>query len=239
MYTQGMNGRPMLAALLLPCCLTCGQDSNARAKASDYPAHAALSSMEIGAEYLVHSIPAQSGVFVAEHMLVVEVAVFPARDAAPVISSDHFRLRVNGKKDIDSQSPGFAAASLKYADWERRGQLSAAADGGVPGLPGVIVGPRAPAPRFPGDTRTSQPVPAPGDTDPSGGAVKRTPDLPIDEQIAKIALPEGPAGSPVKGCVFFPFRGNAAKIRSLDLIYDPGPKNPGTTIRLVTIGRGR
>jgi hypothetical protein len=66
------------AAFLL---VLCAQDAP-RSKASDYPAHIALTGMEIGAEYLVHSIPSEKGDYFAKEYLVVESPFFPPRKPA-------------------------------------------------------------------------------------------------------------------------------------------------------------
>jgi hypothetical protein len=103
---------------ILAACAAGGQDQ-AR-KAADYPAHASWQRFQIGAEYMVHSIPTEKGALYARDYLIVEVAISPSK--RPVaISSGAFTLRVNGKKTVlSTESAGFVAASLKYADWEQR-----------------------------------------------------------------------------------------------------------------------
>ena len=93
---------------------------------ADYPAHATLGTTTlgttaIGAEYLVHSIPAGNQTLLASEYLVFEVAVFPPRDHAVEISSGTFTLRLNGKKQVlYPVAPGFVAAAREYRDWEFR-----------------------------------------------------------------------------------------------------------------------
>ena len=96
-----------------------------RSKASDYPAHIALTGMEIGAEYLVHSIPSERGDYFAKEYLVVEVAIFPAtQDGLKIdslkISSGHFTLRINKKSNLTAQSAG----TVKRMDAELIGRAS-------------------------------------------------------------------------------------------------------------------
>jgi len=88
--------------------------------------------MEIGAEYLVHSIPAEKGDYFAKEYLVVEVAIFPVTKNSLKISSGHFTLGINRKSTLSAQSAGTVAAALKYPDWEQRPQMTA------PGRPGDL-----------------------------------------------------------------------------------------------------
>jgi len=218
-YTQSVTVRILWMAAALGALLL-AQESNTRAKASDYPVHSDLASVEIGAEYLVHSIPTENGFYETKDYLVVEVAMFPTSDSGVLISSDQFRLRMNGKQLIFSQPAGVVAASMKYSDWNR--QRGTAVSGGL-GDSTVTLGPPAPAARFPGDQRAGRPYPVPPNpSDPSGGNVEKEPVKPVEVLVQNAALPEGPATKPVKGCLFFPFQGKTKSIRSLELVYDRG-----------------
>jgi hypothetical protein len=137
------------AALLL---VLYAQDAP-RSKASDYPAHIALPGMEIGAEYMVHSIPGERGDYFAKEYLVVEVAIFPTAKDGLKITSGQFTLRINNKSALISQSAGMVAAALKYPDWEQRPQMTAQAGPLIYGAPQVG--------RFPGDPTKTQPMPTP------------------------------------------------------------------------------
>ena len=197
-----------------------------RSKASDYPAHITLPSLEVGAEYLVHSIPGERGGYFAKEYLVVEVAVFPVGKDAVRISSAHFTLRINSKSVLVTQSPGMVAAALKYPDWEQRPQMTAQAGPVIYGAPQ--------AGRFPGDPTQPRPLPTPRVPDQTdSGNVEKQSGPPIEKAIANAALPEGLAAQPIKGCLFFRFEGKLKSIKSLDLIYDAGQSSRPATIRLL------
>ncbi len=123
-------------------------------KATDYPVHATAGRVSIGADYLIHSIPAGGQTFLAKDYLVVEVAVFPASAEPVTIDGNTFKLRLNGQKfPLTSVAPGFVAASLKYPDWEQHPTAEASA--GV-GDAGVIFGRPPAVGRFPGDPTDTQ-----------------------------------------------------------------------------------
>jgi hypothetical protein len=145
----------------------------------------------------------------------VEIEVFPTNKDGVRISSAHFKLRINNKSVLASQSAGMVAASLKYPDWEQHPNLTAQAGPLVFGAPPA-------AGRFPGDPTQPRPLPTPRVPDQTGAEIEPQRDLPVEEAIAKAALPEGPFAQPVKGCVFFRFEGKLKSIKSLDLMYDPG-----------------
>ena len=197
-----------------------------RSKASDYPAHIALPTLEIGAQYLVHSIPGERGGYFAKEYLVVEIAVFPTTRVTQRISSGQFTLRINKKSALIAQSPGMVAAALKYPDWEQRPQMTAQAGPLIYGAPQ--------SGRFPGDPTQPRPLPTPRVPDQSdSGNVEKQRDVPIDEAITHAALPEGVTAESVKGCLFFRFEGKLKSIKSLELIYDPGAGAPPATIPLL------
>jgi hypothetical protein len=197
-----------------------------RSKASDYPVHISLPTMEIGAEYLVHSIPGEKGDYFAKEYLVVEVAISPTRKESLRISSGRFMLRINNKSAIIAQSAGVVAAALKYPDWEQRPQMTAQAGPLIYGAPQ--------SGRFPGDPTQPRPLPTPRGTDPADSINgQKEPNLPIEEAISRAALPEGLTAEYVKGCLFFRFEGKLKSIKSLDLIYDVGGDAPPAMIRLL------
>ncbi len=143
--------------LLLLALLSAGWlsgQTTVKEKATDYAVHAEIGTVSIGAEYLVHSIPAHSQTFFAPDYLVVEVAVFPGRLEPVEIGANTFTLRINGRKEIIfPDSPGFVAASLTYPDWEqhRRTEMQA----GV-GNAGVTIGRPPVVGRFPDDPTPRQ-----------------------------------------------------------------------------------
>lgn len=222
-YTQEVTARiaAASAAFLL---VLCAQDAP-RSKATDYPAHIALTGMDIGAEYLVHSIPGDKGGYFAKEYLVVEVAIFPTTKTGLKISSGQFTLRINKKSTLSAQSAGMVAAALKYADWEQRPRMTAAAGPLIYGAPQ--------GGRFPGDPTTPRPLPNPVPSQTGSGNVDKQTDLPIEEAISRAALPEGVITEHVKGCLFFRFEGKLKSVKSLELIYDAGPGSPPTTIQLL------
>ncbi len=223
---EGVRTRITIAGLtLLP--LLFGQDPPPRSKASDYPVHITLQFMELGAEYLVHSIPGPRGGYFTKEFLVVEVALFPATKDGIKISSAHFTLKINNKSILTAQSSGMVAAALKYPDWEQRPNMTAQAGPLIFGAPPSVG-------RFPGDQRQTRPLPAPRVPDQTGaGNVEAERDLPIEEAIAKAALPEGVLAQQVKGCLFFRFEGKLKSIKSLDLMYDAGDTGPKAKITLL------
>jgi hypothetical protein len=222
-YTQGVQARIAIvsAAFLL---LLYAQEGP-RSKASNYPAHSALPGVEIGADYLVHSIPSEKGDYFAKEYLVVEAALFPTTKSGLKVSSGRFTLRINKKSTLSAQSAGMVAAALKYSDWEQRPHMSASAGPIIYGAPE--------GGRFPGDPTTPRPLPTPVPSQPEAGNVEKQSDLPIEEAISRTAMPEGVITEPVKGCLFFRFEGKLKSIKSLDLIYDDGSGSPPATIPLL------
>ena len=102
----------LISSLVLPA-LFAQDKPTGRVKASEYPAHAAIPGLEIGAEYLVHSIPGDNGYYYADNYLVVDVGVFPFSGEAIRIESRKFALRINqGKSVYAADSPGTVAASI-------------------------------------------------------------------------------------------------------------------------------
>ena len=206
--------------------------TTAKAKPADYPAHATLGTTSIGAEYLVHSIPAGNQTLITPEYLVFEVAVFPPRGSAVEIESGTFTLRLNGKKQVlYPASPGFVAASLKYPDWEIRPNAEVTA--GV-GDAGVVIGRPPVVGRFPDDPRPGQsrlprapkaPVP-----DDQRGVEHEAPES-IDQVIARTALPEGPAAKPVSGYLYFAHKGKAKTVKSVELTYQE--KTETVTLKLL------
>lgn len=208
-----------LSIALISCGWLYGQTIT-KDKPADYPAHATMGATSIGAEYLVHSIPAGNQTLLAPEYLVFEVAVFPPRGSAVEIASGTFTLRLNGKKQVFYPvSPGFVAGSLKYPDWEMRPNAQAAASVGDTG---VVIGRPPVVGRFPDDPRPGQsrlprapkaPVP-----DDQRGVEHEAPES-IDQIIARTALPEGPAAKPVSGYLYFAHKGKSKTVKSLELIY--------------------
>jgi hypothetical protein len=215
--------RAVLLIALLPLY---AQNGPPRLKAADYPAHASASGMEIGAEYLVHSIPGEAGFYFAKEYLVVDVGVFSTTREGVDIKSGQFSLRINdGKLVLVPASPGTVAGALKYPDWENQRATTVQAGPVIYGTPPTVG-------RFPGDRREPVPVSPPVDDPPNPSGTEPRAPKSIDESIASIALSEGPTNKTAKGCLFFRFSGKMKSIRSLDLVYDGGEGRAKATIPL-------
>jgi len=198
--------RPVLLALVLAACLA-GQGTKPRANASAYEIQGSVGDVSIGAEYLVHSIPASTGYLIAEDYLVVEAALFGPRSGTIRLAPSDFQLRINGAvKALEAQPSGSVAYSIKD--------------------PGRLVAPQ----RAPGDPNSPAPPKLPGHVPTSvsnlPGYEKEAPP-PVEQQVARAALPWGESKLPVSGTLFFPFKGKTTSIKSLELIYN-GPAGPVT-----------
>ncbi len=115
----------ILDYVLRACCVALFAVSAASAqyevprKASEYPANATWPQFEVGAEYLIHSVPAETGAIYARDYLVIEVAVYPLKGPVAVLSA-HFALHVNDRKTaLYPESAGFVGASEKYPNWSQ------------------------------------------------------------------------------------------------------------------------
>jgi|SRR5579871_275978 len=185
-------------------------------KVTDYPVHAMAGNVGIGADYLVHSIPAGDQTLFAQDYLVVEVAVFPAFAQPVTVTGNTFTLRLNRAKfPLASISPGFVAASLKYPDWEPHPHAEATA--GM-GNGGVILGRPAGVGRFPGDPNEDRRLPRVPDVGQQQG-VGRTAPQSAEEVINRTAFAEGEIDHPMSGFIYFPFKGKMKSLKSVELIY--------------------
>jgi hypothetical protein len=193
----------------------------ARDKATDYPVHASLAGVEIGAEYLEHSVPGKEGFYIATDFLVVDVGVFPSTPDGVNVKSGQFSLRINrDKRVLAAVSAGTVAAALKYPDWEgKRGAAGQQQNVSATG-------------KFPGDPDAPPPIVAGGAPPPDPSGIEKQISTSMDESIASAALPDGLTHK-AKGCVFFRYRGKMKSIKSLELIYDPGDGRPKVTISLL------
>jgi hypothetical protein len=216
-----MRATPALALLSAGCLY--GQTA-VKDKPEDYPAHAAAGAVSIGAEYLVHSIPAHSQTLFARDYLVVEVAVFPGRNEPVEVDTKTFTLHINGNKEvIYRDSPGFVAASLKYPDWEQHPQTEAQVGPVIFGRPPAVG-------RFPDDPNQTRLPPRFPTTGESAGIDREDPETP-DEAVARYALPDGRIEKPASGYIYFHFRAKTKSIRSLELVY--AGKSGSVTLKLL------
>ena len=225
--THAESLRPLVLALVSATWLS----ATVKEKATDYPVHADVGTISIGAEYLVHSIPAHSQTFFARDYLVVEVAVFPGRLEPVEIGNYTFTLRINGRKEVIlPDSPGFVAASLTYPDWEQHRQAEIQA--GV-GDAGVTIGRPPVVGRFPDDPTPGHsrlpPAPRAPTPEETSGIDPDSPES-ADEALTHVALPDGPVSKPVAGYLFFHYRGKAKSIKSVDLVYEG--KQGSVTLKL-------
>ena len=201
-------------------------------KAEDYPTHATVGAVSIGADYLVHSIPAGNQTFITSDYLVVEVAVFPGRVEPFEIGNNTFGLRLNQKKAVEYPvAPGFVAASIKYPDWEPRKNMEV--DAGM-GNAGVILGRPPVVGRFPGDPTPDESrlprnpkAPTPGE---QNGVDQQEPES-ADAIIAHSALPSGPTAKPVSGFIYFYYKGKIKSLKSVDLVFES--KAGSATLKLM------
>jgi len=208
-------------ALLLPALagtLAAQYGTTPKASELDYPVHAKLEKLAIGAEYLVHSFSSGRQMFIAKDYLVVEVALFPAK-GENLVNASHFSLRVNGRKQaLSPQSPEIVANALKYPDPNTGHGLQPTTQLGP-----IVLGQPVPVERFPGDPNArTRPLPPGAPTDNPTGADKEPP-LKAEELVVQAALPEGEHHGPTSGFLYFFYRGNIHRIRSLELVYaSPG-----------------
>ncbi len=220
-YNEGVH-RAVLLIALLPL-----YAQAPRSKATDYPVHASLAGMEIGAEYLDHTIPSDKGSYIAKDYLVVDVGVFSSTREGIDIKSGQFSLRINrDKRVLVPVSPGTVAGALKYPDWE--GQRGASAQAG----PVIYSTTPNNTGHFPGDPQAPPPIAPPMEAPPDPSGIEKQIPTSIDEAIAAVAFSEGVTNKTFKGCVFFRYRGKMKSIKSLELIYDPGEGRPTATIPL-------
>jgi len=219
------------AILLASVVLIFAQNAPQRAKSVDYPIHGAAPGMEIGLEYLVHSIPGDARYYVARDYLVVDVGVFPSTKNGVAIYPSQFTLLVNNKTVLYSVSAGSVAASIKHPDWsQQRGVTAAAGNDNA----AIVLGAPQQTPRFPGDTRGNVPlnIPQPPQSD-DGKNLGQQRERPVEETVTNAALPEGQTSKPVKGCLYFYFEGKIKSIKSLALVYDGGDSQPKSKIPIL------
>jgi hypothetical protein len=185
--------------------VTANGGTEPKKSAQSYPAHAVAGALEVGAEYLVRSIPAE-GSPIAGDYLVVEVGLFPARGEAVEARSESFRLRINGESyGTRPASASAVAAELKNPRWNS-----------APGLTEPV---RPQQERFPGDPSARRRVPdAP--RAPQDETLQKKPQKPDWEWATELALSEATAKGPVSGLLYFPYKGSAKKIKTLWLDYE-------------------
>jgi hypothetical protein len=190
--------------------LSAGTDPKKTAR--EYPVHAVLEKAEIGAEYMVRSIPADGSPMAGDY-LVVEVGIFPAKGQELKVGSEGFRFRIN------KETYGFSTASASAVAMEMKNPRWS--QGYEPSTPV-----RPQQERFPGDPSARKRVPdAP--RAPEDATFQKKPQKADWEWAEELALPEGPAKGPVSGLLYFPYKGSAKKIKAAWLEYE-GPAGKAT-----------
>jgi len=176
-----------------------------RATPADYLSHAKAGTLEIAAEFTGHSIPTPEQTLNSEDYVAVEAAVFGPPQAHVTLSYEDFSLRINGKKTpVTSQPYGVVLKSLKDPQLEppssaNKSKTSIGSTGQV-------------------DSSTPAPVHIPIE-------VRHA----WEQEVQKASLPLGDRPLPQAGLLFFPYRGKAEKIQSLELTYT-GPAGSATLI---------
>lgn len=216
-YTADMR-TALLVALTAAIALAQGTDS--KRKLADWPVTAKSGTTDIGAEFMVRLISYGRESFVTDNFLVVEVALYPSKPLEMKLTD--WTMKVNGKKEVlHAQPPQVVSQYIRYPNWEI-----------APG--GAQVGDVGE--RFPGDPRARRyPIPrtpGPGpDQDPDAAEQPQEKRLSASDVVTKACLPEGPRKTPVSGLLYFPWRRNPEKIKSVELTTTVGSGDP-VTIRL-------
>ena len=200
------------AAVLASLALTSAFALDARKAPEEYPEQSASSDFRAGVEYMVRTFVADGASFLVDDYLIVEIGVFPR----PIAHLDiqRFKLRINGKTLLLTQTPGIVAASLKYSDWTQRPTVQA--NVGM-GDRDILIGRPPRTQRFPGDPTVRQPPPQ------VDNRIEGRPEqAPIDytDLVQRAALPEGDFNKPIAGLLFFPYDGKLKKIKSVELLID-------------------
>lgn len=206
--------RPGLLLLLCAGWLTGGVEP--KQKPEDYPAHAKAAGAAIGAEFLGRYLPGDKTSHMTGKYVVVEVGFFPALGGKLVrLSPADFRLRLNGKRDLVSQTPGIVAGALRNPHWEY--ERGVTADAGV-GPAVVVMRPNRRQPRFPGDPETREP----GNTRDPPKVEDASVEKDAGDAAIRRALPDEPVDRPAAGLLYFAWDEPIRKLNSISLVYD-GP----------------
>jgi hypothetical protein len=204
---------------------TFAQGTTPKPAPTDYDVHEQAGTLDIGAEYMVHSFSSGEQMFLAERYLVVEVALYPVMKNDTVqVDLRQFSLRINHKTMIPAQPAANAAASLRQSQpmYQQAGRMSGSAGGGPID---VGMGQPRPVPGSPQDRRMPAPPRTP-QSDPANNAGAERESVSAEDVLLRTALPEGPHRGKVSGFVYFPFTGKSSSLKSVDLVFD------GATLKL-------
>jgi hypothetical protein len=166
-----------------------------RAAPTDYQTQAQVGAVTIGAEFAGHSVPTPEASYSTEDYVVVEVGFFGPPGARAQISMDDFTLRINANKKnlLRSQPFGLVMASLKDPEWSPPESASKSKTGintgGQDSDPPPVV-------HMPFELQRAMSL-----------------------RVQKAALTLGDRSLPQAGLIFFPYRGNAKGIHSVELTY--------------------
>ena len=201
------------------------QGTTPKPVSTEYDVHGQAGTLDIGAEYMVHSFSSGEQMYLAERYLVVEVALYPVMKNDPVqVDLSKFSLRLNHKTMIQAQPAAQAAASLRQSPYmyQQPGRVSGSAGGGPID---IGMGQPRPVPGSPQDRRMPSPPRAP-QSDPANNAGVEREKVSAEDVLLRTALPVGPHTGKVSGFVYFPYTGKGSSIKSVDLVFD------GTTLKL-------
>jgi len=166
-----------------------------RATPADYQFHARAGSLTVAAEFTGHSVATPDGTLTTDDYVVIETAVYGPPGARTTLSSGDFSLRINGKKPVTGQPYGLVVKTLRDLELEPTAS----------------------------EQKSKTSVGTGGQSDAgSTPAPYRVPDALRHEwrlRLQKASLPEGDRALPQAGLVYFPYRGKAEKIQSIELTY--------------------
>jgi hypothetical protein len=203
--------------LLIFCAGAAIAGTDPKAKADDYEVHARVANVDLGVEYMVHSLSGDGQTFIVDDYLVVEVALFPPKGGSIAGNSGDFTLRVDGRRaTLAAAPPQMVVNSMERRQWQQSGGVQAA--GGVEDKVVIVGGPPRQTPPYGQQPRsTPRPPRAPEPENPSG--LPPAEKVNSAELVVRTALPEGAFAGPVSGYLYFWFTGKASKIKSVELLY--------------------
>jgi hypothetical protein len=121
-----------LGAIILASSLACAQGTTPHPKVTEYPVHvSAPGNIEIGGEYLVHSIPIAKGMLFAQDFLVFEVGIYGPTLTVLKVSPQQFVLRINGKQ-LFAPSPIYqVTGAIGGSNWQHPAQQEVDKEGQI------------------------------------------------------------------------------------------------------------
>ncbi|MBI5083952.1 MAG: hypothetical protein HZB13_05070 [Acidobacteria bacterium] len=185
--------------------------------AADYAVSGKAAWASLGAEFLGRGIDApgqHDASFYTTNYLVLEVAVFPSDKPGLPVSPGHFRLRLNGAtREWAPATAGMVAADLRNPEYSGDRPPGVQVGGGIGG---VVIAPRRPTERFPGDPAGRRPGTQTTSDQSSTYADRGA------KAAHELALQDGPGGSARSGLIYFNWKGKLKDLKKIELVYD-GP----------------